>query len=279
MAKIDRKHLEKKYGTDSVKAGRLTELLDTMLTNNSKKITKETARLEKDHWESTIKKYLKPNERHVTFPIIQDIEKREAQLKEETRSRARGLVKALQSKIKGEVLVTLGSMPKSSVYRPLIRGGKKKRALSYETIKELRGNVSRLFTEYKEGKKGKYGKQISSYIDNVADSQTRGVINRTKAMYLNEFSRLNPDFQMFKKWKHHPELSEVPRKGHAIAGRKKAIPIEDMFEVPLWVQLKGEWQFVRNDFMRIPHDENAPLEQIMNCHCDCIYFAKRVKKV
>ena len=120
---------------------------------------------------------------------------------------------------------------------------------------------------------------VPSNVRAIAITETRGTINEVKHDYFQRLEEKNRGLQIRKRWKHNPSLSMVePRPGHAAMDGKE-VRVDEMFEVPGFEKVDGRWEPTGGiTLMLHPHDPKAGPEEVISCHCDADYVARRVKE-
>ncbi len=108
---------------------------------------------------------------------------------------------------------------------------------------------------------------------------SRAAINEVKGAYMQRFAERNPGLEIVKRWKHNPHLSRTePRPGHREMDGVE-VKMDEPFEVPEWMRLGGKWHRTNRVWrLKHPHDPTAVAEEVINCHCDVDYIARRTPK-
>jgi hypothetical protein len=139
-------------------------------------------------------------------------------------------------------------------------------------INEFESHIKDVFANYTKRDKTL---GIPSNIHNIAVTEFRSNIEDVKKTYMNKVIQKNPEVEIKKTWKQNKQLSNIFRRSHnAVNG--KTIPINIKFIVPIFSHVGGRWHKTGElILMDRPHDQNAPLNQIIGCNCELIYSARR----
>lgn len=142
-------------------------------------------------------------------------------------------------------------------------------------IDAFRERITQSFEGYTK-RDPRYG--MPSNIRNIAVTEIGATINDVKKTYHDRLMQANPDMKAFKTWNHSSDRKriKVPRRGHM---RMNGVRVEasESFQVPLY-DAKG--RYVRTDSMDRPHDERAPLDQVIGCMCSINYsYIKAARNV
>ena len=137
-------------------------------------------------------------------------------------------------------------------------------------IDAFRERITQSFEGYTK-RDPRYG--MPSNIRNIAVTEIGATINDVKKTYHDRIMQSNPDIKAYKTWQHSGDRKriKVPRRGHL---RMNGVRVEasTSFQVPLY-DAKG--RYVRTDSMDRPHDERAPLEQVLGCLCTVNYSYRK----
>lgn len=152
------------------------------------------------------------------------------------------------------------------------RIGQKKGRMNPKLTEEFRREVEKAFRGYVEVDP-KLG--MPPNIATIAVTETRSVVNDVKSEYFRKLAEKNPDVEVRKRWVHNAGLSDEPRPAHrAVDG--KEVGLEEDFELPVfakegkrWVRKPGKVRLAH------PHDPRGEAGDVINCHCDCDYIARR----
>lgn len=137
-------------------------------------------------------------------------------------------------------------------------------------IDTFRKRITETFTGYTK-RDPRYG--MPSNIRNIAVTEIGATINDVKKTYHDRLMQANPDMQAFKTWAHSGDRKRIkqPRRGHL---RMNGVRVDasESFQVPYY-DSKGH--VIRTDYMDRPHDERAPLDQVIGCMCSVNYSYRK----
>jgi hypothetical protein len=237
---VDTKALRKKYGINLDKAGGYSAMFSEILAEARQTAMTESGRRAQDQIGRQAK--VKPPTINFTIPANKKAQR--------------------QSKIIRENL-------KKELMRNFKRAAEEHRKAGGKAI-EYREGQPGLHTSFKDRLFGALHRVMDSFINptpgmglpgalaGIVSTETGSALNDGVDVYINRYREDHPSDTIFKTWKQHRELSAVPRKNHALVNNK-TLRWEAPFKVP-----DGKGGF---DFMDRPHAPNAPLGNVINCHC------------
>ena len=223
------------------------DLMSMVIAHNTDQIAQGFAKRTEDDFKKSVKSKTKGARIHIpswteTIPTP-DIHFRKAAEKGTLLTNT--LREELSKKLR-ETLVDPKFMPKR---------GKNAGVVNADSIKEFEKTVRGVFENYTKTTNRKIG--VPSNVYSIAVTEIRSAVNNTKQKYFEKVIEKNPTVVIKKKWK-HSGMSRNPRKGHLVLNNK-TVGIHDRFKVK---NDKGGF-----DYMLMPHDENAPAEQVISCNC------------
>jgi hypothetical protein len=269
MAKIYLDRLKEKYGFDPIKKQKYSELVKSILLENTTAIQKGVGRITKKKFENFSKRYTTKETRLVIPEANEILPKRSVQLLKATQN-GQLISDTLRDRLTGKLRERLLGY-KGDKYVKL-RGTTAGR-INPDLIKNFQDDITDVFTNYTK-RNPKFG--VPNNIKNIAVTEARSAITTLKDAYTQRFIEVNPDYTVWKTWIHNPSFSKTPRKGHGQAHGKR-IPYNDVFKIKLY---DHSGKYIRTDYMKYPHDPGASGDQNIGCNCDLdISIAKKRKRI
>lgn len=214
-------------------------------------ITGEMVNESKDNFERKVKS------KRINFPKVEDLIPLENIQVIKSKERGKLITQSLKKSLNEDLKTALFESEKS----PIRQRGVLASTMNPEVTKYFKGLITDTFKNYTK----RTGKGMPSNIETIAVTETRRIINKSKDDYISSLAFKNPDtVRVMKVWRHNPHLSKNPRDNHSVMNGQE-INNSDFFQVP---------NPKDNGFtaMRYPHDNNAPANQVIGCHCECEYF-------
>lgn len=275
MAKLSLQRLIKKFGfgKGDVSGANYQDLMTDVLAHNTKQIANATAKLSRNHWDRSLKKLSRTvrEKRQFIIPDVSDVIPKDAVFFKKSAEQGQIITDTLRDRLTGDLRATLESF-KTKTGEPsfIRRRGVTAGTMNPKLTVELEKSILATFTDYTKIDP-KYG--VPSNINTIAVTEARSTVNAIKESYNQKLMEDNPDIDMMKEWIQNKGLSKDPRLGHAAVNHKK-IKFHDKFQVPLYKKIRGKLVRIGTTLMSRPHDPDAPLEQIIGCHCELRYFAQ-----
>jgi hypothetical protein len=214
--------------------------------------------------------------RTMVLPNLQDVLPKRSVFIRKGAERGKLLTDDLRTRLSGDLRrVLLDFSTKTGLPTFVRRQGEAKGQINEDLVKEFRKQIVATFEGYT-----KIDPEIGvpRNINAIAITETRSTINDIKHTYYTRLAEKNPGIVVKKRWEHHPSLSKEPRPGHADVD-KRELEIDDLFEVPEYMKTKDGWEptggFI---LMAYPHDPNSGPEDVINCHCDITFLARKKGK-
>jgi len=270
MSEVDFNYLSKKYGIDEKFQAMLKDkdyrnIMQNIFDVNIKDIHEKAGEKSRARWDEAMKKPSMPPVKY-HLPDLQDL------LPERELVYAKAFERA--SSVSAKIRIELANR-----LREIIAGfepkHKTKTYLNKRINPKLEDEVEENIRDFFRGYTKKDPEtNMPPNVYTIAVTEVRSAINNGKAAIASRVKELNPQLPVKKRWIHNPHLSknrEDIRIGHAMTNGK-VIRIEELFKVPIYRKIKGVARKVGEGWMNHPHDQEAPAEQIVNCHCDIEYF-------
>jgi len=257
MAKLDLSRIRKKY---DYTAGEYRKLIKRITVMNTASIHKKAARLSDKNIKSANKKLSKKGFKKLVIPkgveIPEDLMVKKATAHGDLISNE--LHGRLSKKLR-RVMREFTPMTKEPKY--VRRRGAQAGTVNPNLVDQLTAEFTSTFKNYTKKDK-RYG--VPSNVHGIAVTELRSAVSEMKSVYMEQFMQDNPNVDVVKQWVHNRTLSKEPRPHHMSANGKK---------------VKASQPFILKNgaVLMYPHDPNAPAEEVINCNCDYLVFA-RVKK-
>jgi len=270
MAKIYLDRLKRRHGYSGEKYG---ELIKKIIAENTNNISERISRVSKEKWELSLEKLQTTikEKRKFIIPDISEVKPEKAFYIRKAAERGNLIKDTLRDRLTEKLRSTLSEFtPKTGEATFIKRRGVEAGKINTKLIKEFEGGIKETFLNYVK-KDRKLG--MPSNIHSIAVTEIRSTINQMKNKFNDELQKKNQDLTIIKIWRHNKSLSHEPRKGH-LEMNGKAIPINQVFMVPLYKKIRDKNILITKTHMRYPHDETAPAEQVISCNCDIEYTAR-----
>lgn len=273
MAKIYLSRLQKKYGfkEDDIKRLNYRKLMKEIIQNQTENMSRATARISSKNYESQLKK-IKEAEKKIILPDVQEVLPKKSVFIRKGAEDGNLITDKLRDQLTKNLRDSLQEFKtkKKGIPAFVRRAGKLAGTINPEVIKIFEDKIINTFQNYTK-KDPRYG--VPSNVKQIATTEIRSVVNQLKDEYNKNLLNKNRDkIKMYKQWRQNKRLSKEYRRGHDKVNGKK-IEMDEVFQVPLIVKVKG--RFVQKGItpMKHPHDPQAPADQVIGCNCDIVYFA------
>jgi hypothetical protein len=269
VAKVHLDRLKKRYGWTGKN---YRKLMSRIVAENSQSIEGSVGRLTEAHFRAQTKKLKKVWGYPANLPHIEEVIPGPDVFIRKGAERGKLLTDSLRDQLAQNLRDAMTKFrTKTGLPGYLYRRGKLKSQMDPRLIKSFRARIYHTFKKYNQIDP-EIG--IPSNIKAIAITETRSVVDDVKHRYFERLLEYNPKMRARKRWIHHPSFSKEPRPGHA-AMNGKEIDLDDLFEVPVYVKEGGRW--IRTGeitLMAHPHDAHGEAEDVINCHCEAVYFAR-----
>jgi len=272
MPKVHLDRIKKRYGWTG---GKYQELMGKILAANSESIANAVGRMKVGRMKEVARK-MGPKWRTLALPSLQEVLPKRSIFLKKGADHGALLTDSLREKLTKNLRDAMKEYETKAgkpAYVKLM--GPSKGRVSEDFVNFFEGKIRETFDTYT---KIDPSIGVPANIRAIAITEARGTINEVKHDYFERLAAKNPDVKVRKRWKHNPKLSETePRPGHHEMNGK-TIAIDDLFEVPAYEKIDGEWEPTGGiTLMAHPHDPHAGPEEIISCHCDMDYVARRGK--
>ena len=254
MAKIHLDRLRKRFGWTGAS---YRKLMERIVAEGHKSVTNAVSRMEVGRMKLAAKR---AGWKEAGLPKIEDIAPKKTVMMRKAAEQGGLISDAIRERLSKSLRLALEGQGKG----PVSRG----------VINDFRSAVDGAFGPYATIDE-RFG--VPPQVQAIAETEVRSVVNEVKHSYFEKLAEDNPGMKMKKRWVHHPRLSSDPRPGHAVMDGVE-VDIDDLFEVPEYEKKGGEWGRTGGmTLMAHPHDPNAGPEDVINCHCDMEYLARRAR--
>ena len=270
MAKVHLDRIKKRYGWTG---GKYQALMQMILAHNSEGIANAVGRMKVGRMKDQVKR-MGPKWRTLTLPALGDVIPKRSVFIRKGADHGALLADSLRDKLTKNLRDAMTEFETKAGKPGYVKlTGPRKGRVNEEFVNFFEGKIRETFEAYT---KVDPSIGVPTNIRAIAITETRGTINEVKHDYFARLAEKNPDIQVRKRWIHNPQLSEKePRPGHHEMD-KKTIEIDDLFEVPAYEKIDGEWEETGGiTLMAHPHDPHAGPEEVISCHCDMDYVARR----
>lgn len=268
MSKASLDYLRKKYHVDEmfqemIKQKQYRNILTEILHVNIEDVAPKIAQRSIRNWGKAISEPV-PKRTYIMPEYVQVIPTRE-----DIRARSRGqtdgisnnLRMALTEKLREKVNTFLGWHKEQTYLKKRING-----KLESEFEDEVRQTMHNYIR-----RDPSFG--MPSNIHAIAVTELRTAISNIKRNVADRIREDNPGIMPKKTWIHNAHLSKDIK--NIRPGHKKmngnVIPMDAVFDVPVIVKIGGTNFQIGTVPMAGPHDPNAPIDQLVSCHCDLEY--------
>lgn len=273
MAKVHLDRLKKRYGIEDIKGQKYSEIIKLIIDNNNQNVENKMARLSQKKWENMAKK-ISTKEKRMVLPEMKDILPPRALSVAKSAEKGKLITDTLRDSLTRDLRMSLDEFSASGKDSYIRARGATAGRINPQLIKSFEEKIKGTFNGYTK-KDPKLGKPPATH--RIAVTEVRSAINNIKNNYLNNVMEKNPDLEAKKKWIHNKHLSKEPRKGH-IQMDGKIVGKNESFRVPRYKMVGGSLKLMGYDYMKFPHDPEAPAEQVIQCNCDYDILISRRRK-
>jgi hypothetical protein len=251
----------------------LSKLMEKVLAFNNEKLHNAIYRIKASDFEKQNKKIIEG--KRFILPDLSDVLPKRSVFAKKAAIRGKIINDNLRDKVTADLRTTLNEF-KESGELPWVRGrGEKAGTLNPKLIDAFRGRIETTFQPLTK-RNPEYG-GIPSNIRNIAVTEVASTVNDIKEQYHDRFMQRNPNVGAFKTWVHSKDHKRIKdfREGHfRLDG--KTIPADQMFEVKEYREVNGKQKSTGGvTQMSRPHDQGAPLSEIVGCMCSIVYSYRR----
>ena len=269
MSKIHLDRLKKRYPNTNWTGKKYNELIQKIMIENTKEMDKKLYEITESGFKKTLSR-ITTKEKRLVVPDLKEIKPLSAISTVKAAQKGKLLTDELRGRLTSGLRETLNQFtPKTGELSYLKRRGAKAGQINTNLSKEFEVKIKNIFQNYIK-KDPKYG--VPANIKNIAVTEVNGSLNSIKRTYVQKLSEHNPDLKIRKKWLHFGQLSKEPRQGHRKMAELKPKKIDEVYYVPLFKKSKGTYRRTRLDKMVGAHDQTAPPDQNIGCHCDMEYL-------
>ena len=272
MAKLHLDRLKKRHGWTG---GKYQLLMEKILASNSIGMANAVARVKVGRMRESVRR-MEPKWRTLALPNVADVLPKRSVFLKKGADRGTLLADTLRDKLTKNLRDSMLEFETKTGRPGYVKlTGPSRGRISEDFVDLFEGKIRETFEGYT---KVDPSIGVPRNVRAIAITETRGTVNEIKHDYFDRLADKNPGIQVRKRWKHNPQLSEKePRPGHHLMNGKE-IAIDDMFEVPEFVKMGKKWEETGGiTLMSHPHDPHAGPEEVISCHCDCDYIARRPK--
>jgi hypothetical protein len=273
MGKIHLDRLRKRHGWTG---GKYRQLMQKILAANDLSIANAVGRVKVGRMKATVAR-MGPKWRTLALPALGEVLPKRSvfirkgadngtlladDLRDRLTKNLRDAMKEMETKTGRPGYVKLTGPAKGRISEDFVNGFEAKIRETFEGYTKVDPNIG-----------------VPPNVRAIAITECRGTVNTIKHSYFERLAEKNPGIEVRKRWKHNPQLSlKEPRPGHAEMDGKE-IEIDDLFEVPAFEKVGGKWEPTGAiTLMAHPHDSHAGPEEVISCHCDADYVARRSKR-
>jgi hypothetical protein len=258
--------LKKRLG---YKGENLSRLMEKVLSFNNEKLHNTIYRIKASDFDKQNKKIIEGKQ--FNLPDMSDVLPKKSVFMRKAAIRGRLINDNLRDKLNADLRSTFNEFKESGELPWTKKTGK----LNPKLIDAFRSKITDTFQPLTK-RNPEYG-GIPSNIRNIAVTEVTSTVNDIKEQYHKRLMERNPGIKGFKTWMHsldHKRTKEF-REGH-FKLHGKTIPADQMFSVKEYLSVKGKMKFTGNvSQMSRPHDQSAPLNQIIGCMCSIVYSYRR----
>lgn len=249
MAKIHLDRMRKKYGFTG---GNLGQLMQEIMAVNSENLSRAMARISKQRYQKSLGRVTTKTRQFVIPDVSEVIPKRSVFIRKGAESGKR-LTDDLRDRLTKNLRQTMTQFtPKTGEQTFLFRRGPRRGRVNPRLVQDFERQITGTFTTYTK-KDPSYG--VPKNVQAIAVTEVRSVADEVKWNYAQNLAKANRDIDVSKRWIHNKALSEEPREHHMIIdGQRRSLAVD--FTLGNGVKL------------RFPHDPQAPVGEVISCHCD-----------
>lgn len=276
MAKFDVERLKGKYGftPGNVTGEKLRELMDQIITHNNEQVSKKVAKISEQNWTKSTKKF-NTKEYKTVIPNVGEVLPKRSVFIRKAAQTGDIISNDLRDRLTRDLRKTLQSFtPTTGEENFIIRRGQTAGRVNNKLVGEFQQQIEKTFQGYTK-KDPNY--KMPTNVNTIATTEVRGAINEIQESYKDEMKSKNPDLVFKKTWDHNSALSKMVkyiRRGHQMLNGK-TINEDKLFEVKQYKKIGKRKYIIGVVFMSRPYDPNAPVGEIIGCHCGIRYSARK----
>lgn len=257
--------LAKQFPDIDVKKANKLDLMTAIIAQNHQRLESVVGSWSEEHYKDQLRRMAKSTAGQIKLPdlrksgVIEAITVRKA--KDQGELISRGLREQLSSDLRKAVSAHFESQGTRGTTRGRMTPG---------LVDKFERAITRTFEGYCVARDG----EMPTNIRTIAETEVRSAISDLKHSYVSKLAENNPGrIKIRKRWVHHPGMSKKPRPGHAYM-HGATVDFSAQFNVPVY---SSKGSISHRVMMLHPHDPSAPLEEVLNCHCECDYLIETVE--
>lgn len=262
MAKPHVERLAKKYPRPMAGAN-YRGLMEEIIAANHEGIQGAVARVKRDEFGRALARIKRSTTKQIAIPDLAEVLPKRSIFLRKGAEQGRVLTETLRDRLTSDLRESVADFLKTGKGSMQYKTGERRGEINPELVTQLRKKMSETFSGYRKAGPGGIPKNIQV----IADTEARSAISDIKHSWAVRLEETNPGkVRVMKTWRAHPRLSKIPRGTHGrISGQKRPLGI------PFLVPTGDKRRPGGVDLMQHPHDPAAPAEQVISCHCECIY--------
>jgi hypothetical protein len=248
-------------------------LMAKIIAANHESISNAVGRMKVGRIKDSVRRMRGAEWRTMILPNLQDVLPKRSVFIRKGADRGKLLTDDLRGRLTGDLRgVLLEFSTKTGLPTFVRRTGAEKGQINEELVKEFREQIVKTFEGYT---KVDPTIGVPRNVNAIAITEARSVINDIKHTYYTRLAEKNPDVDVRKRWVQHPSLSKEPRPGHGDVDGTE-IEIDQAFDVPEYKKVGDHWVATGKVVsMMHPHAPGAGPEDVINCHCDITFLARK----
>ena len=254
MAKIDINRLSKKYGKN-ISGASYQHLIKRILLAGNAEIATAIAEKGIDSLYNSSKR-AGSEWKNLIIPDVKDIVPKSGVFIRKSAESGREISQTLYDSLRNDLYNTINEVRTTIVSGPTAGLSAYKDDRFRKAFQE---KITETFKNYTDT-----GGGIPSNIKSIAITETRSYVNGVRHEFVRQIRNNNPDIAIEKEWVHNAHLSQQPRPHHQAMNGVR-IPFSAVFVLPNGVR------------MRYPHDDTAPANEIISCHCELRYKIRKTQ--
>ena len=278
MAQIHLDRIKRRYGWTG---GKYQKLMQMILARNSESMSNAVARMKVGRMKEQAKKlehwWAREGGRPLALPTLRDVLPKRSVFIKKGADRGTLLADDLRGRLSKDLREAMREYETRTGKPGYVKlMGEGKGRINEDFVNHFEERIRKTFEGWT---KVDPSIGVPRNIRAIAITEARGMVNEVKHDYFSRLAEVNPGIEVRKRWIHNPQLSMAePRPGHADMDEKE-LEIDDLFEVPAYEKVGKKWEPTGGiTLMAHPHDPRAGPEEVISCHCDMDYVARRAER-
>jgi|WetSurMetagenome_2_1015567.scaffolds.fasta_scaffold02185_7 hypothetical protein len=260
MARIHLDRLAGKYHDVRMSGNNYASLVRQIVHVNTDNVQRKLAQIQDSKWKHFARNYRPSKDIRMVLPDLSEVLPKRAISALKSAEKGKMLRDTLRddlTKALRERLIT--TQPSMVAHRGQFAG-----RVSTKVVQGFEEDITKVFEGYTKSNPD-FG--MPTNIHTIAVTEVRSTSDMIKNEYTQQLAEKNKDLVFWKVWIRNPRLSNVPRFGHGKVDGQMVL-LNELFTVPVYRKIKGKYVWIKDIYMKHPHDPSASADQVIGCNCD-----------